>query len=104
MRERFKNLVHFAGQNLRGFLVLALFCLVGFLSLVLLSWLVGFWMNGLYGFHFELQSCWSGLGAIAAGAGSVLAMAGINMGRHYIDSKFNSQIGHRPDLTDNGRN
>ncbi len=66
-----------------------------FIVLVLSSWLEGCWLNGLYGFKFELASVWQGLGACAAAIGSLLTASGISMGKYYIDSKFNSEQGKR---------
>ena len=34
---------------------------------VLVSWAIGYYANGLYGYHFDLQSCWAGIGAMGVG-------------------------------------
>lgn len=34
---------------------------------VLLSWAIGYYANGLYGYHFDLGSCWAGIGAMGVG-------------------------------------
>lgn len=67
-----------------------------FVLFVLVSWGVGYYANGLLGLKFDLGSIWQGLGACVAAIGSLLTMAGVNLGRQYIDSKFNSPPGERP--------
>ncbi len=64
-----------------------------FVLFVLVSWGVGYYANGLLGLKFDLGSIWQGLGACVAAIGSLLTMAGMNLGRQYIDSKFNSPPG-----------
>jgi len=71
-----------------------LICL--FILIVLVSWAVGYYMNGLLGYKFELGSIWQGLGACITAIGSLLTMAGVNLGKQYIDSKYNSPQGVRP--------
>ncbi len=34
---------------------------------VLVSWAIGCYANGRYGYHFDLKSCWPGIGAIGVG-------------------------------------
>ena len=34
---------------------------------VLLSWLYGYWSNGLWGTKFEINSCWQGISACGMG-------------------------------------
>ena len=69
--------------------VLMTFLMV-FLGLVLLSWLAGYWCNGLLGTHFEINSCWQGLGGVAA-------LAGTQYAKYYLDSKYNSAEGESPE-------
>lgn len=52
-------------------------------------WAVGYIANGLYSYHFELGSCWAGMGAIAT-AGAT------GFGKWWVDSKDNSQPGKMP--------
>ena len=68
----------------------------GFILFVLISWGVGFYLNGLYGFKFDLGSIWQGLGACVTAIGSLMTMAGVNLGKQYIDSRFNSPPGEKP--------
>lgn len=41
--------------------------------LVFMSWLAGYWLNGLYGMKFPIESAWTGLAAIAVSAGTGIA-------------------------------
>ena len=67
-----------------------------FLGLVLFSWLYGYWSNGIYGTHFEINSCWQGLGGIVAGLGGVATLAGSQYAKYYLDSRYNSEEGKHP--------
>lgn len=59
------------------------------LLIVLALWAVGYISNGLFGTHFELQSCWAGLSTVGS-AGFLAAV------KYLIDSTKNSQPGERP--------
>lgn len=60
------------------------------MTLILFSvWIIGFFGNGLYGSHFDLASCWAGVGAIAAAAAT-------GWGKWVIDSTKNSEPGQMP--------
>ena len=67
-----------------------------FVLFVLMSWGVGYYRNGLYGTRFDLGSVWQSLGACATAIDSLLTLAGVNLGKKYIDSKFNSPLGEKP--------
>jgi len=54
-----------------------------------LCWLLGYFLNALAGFKFELNSVWSGIAALASGSVAILA-------KYYTDSKFNTLPGHSP--------
>lgn len=56
---------------------------------VLVLWAVGYISNGLFGTHFELQSCWAGLSTVGS-AGFLAAV------KYLIDSTKNSQPGEMP--------
>lgn len=68
-----------------------------FLALVMFSWFVGFWANGMWGAKFDLGSCWQGISAVVAGMTGVAALAGSKYARYYLDSKYNSGDGERPE-------
>lgn len=57
-------------------------------TLVLASWLYGYWSNGLYGTKFEIDSCWQGLSACGVGL--------IGLFKWLVDSSKNSPEGEFP--------
>ena len=63
---------------------------------VLFSWFVGFYCNGFYGMKFELGSVWQGLGACVTAITGLLTVAGVQLGKHYVDSRYNSAAGEKP--------
>ena len=79
-------------------------CLFG-AGIVLLTWLflfafsclVGFWLNGLFGFKFEIMACVTGIGAITTGVGTLWVTAKGVMDKYRIDSELNSKQGEKPD-------
>lgn len=55
-------------------------------------WAIAFFANGLYGYKFDLQSCWGGFSAIG-GAGVLAAV------KYCMDSWKNSPEGQEPTFT-----
>ncbi|MBQ7515296.1 MAG: hypothetical protein IJS96_03350 [Schwartzia sp.] len=90
------NLATWSQKNLERLIILIGVCVMAFILLVLLSWAVGYYANGFFGFKFELGSIWQGLGACVAAITGLLTVAGVNLGRQYIDAKFNSPPGQAP--------
>ena len=88
--ENFKSFIKEVQSKQVGLLMTFL---MGILGLVMLSWLFGYWSNGLYGTHFEINSCWQGLAGIVTGLGGLATMAA----KYYIDSKYNSNDGEKPE-------
>lgn len=88
--EKFKSFIEEVQSKQVGLLMTFL---MGILGLVMLSWLFGYWSNGLYGTHFEINSCWQGLAGIVTGLGGLATMAA----KYYIDSKYNSNNGEKPE-------
>ena len=88
--EKFKSFIKEVQSKQVGLLMTFL---MGILGLVMLSWLFGYWSNGLYGTHFEINSCWQGLAGIVTGLGGLATMAA----KYYIDSKYNSYNGEKPE-------
>ena len=88
--ENFKSFIKEVQSKQVGLLMTFL---MGILGLVMLSWLFGYWSNGLYGTHFEINSCWQGLAGIVTGLGGLATMAA----KYYIDSKYNSDNGEKPE-------
>jgi hypothetical protein len=56
---------------------------------VFLLWAIGYIANGFYGYHFELQSCWTGLSTVGS-AGFLAAI------KYLIDSMLNTARGTKP--------
>ena len=67
--------------------ILMIIGLVGVLT-VLFSWLYGYWSNGLYGTKFQVESCWTGIGAMGMGF--------VGLCRYLIDSGLNSNKNEPP--------
>lgn len=88
--EKFKSFIKEVQSKQVGLLMTFL---MGILGLVMLSWLFGYWSNGLYETHFEINSCWQGLAGIVTGLGGLATMAA----KYYIDSKYNSNDGEKPE-------
>ena len=63
--------------------------LVGAFLLLFLSWLIGYYANGIFGTHFDLASCLGGVGAVSVGG--VLAAV-----KYIADSWSNSEKGQMP--------
>ena len=55
---------------------------------VVFSWLAGYWLNGLYGMHFQIDSCWQGVSACGMGL--------VGLMKWLVDSTKNSPIGEPP--------
>ena len=71
--------------------------LLMWLFLLMLSFLIGFWSNGLFGTRFEIGACITGIGAIATGVGTLWVTAKGVMDKYRIDSELNSKQGEKPD-------
>ena len=94
MLERFKSIVTTENQKL--VITMLILVMMVFLCLVMGSWLFGYWANAIWGYHFEIGSCWQGIGVVITGLGGVAALAGSAWAKHYIDSKYNSEEGEMP--------
>lgn len=70
--------------------------MMNYLVLVMLSWLYGFWSNGLYGTKFDLSSCWQGITVVITGFGGIAALGKTALAKYDIDSKVNSKEGEIP--------
>ena len=57
-------------------------------TVVLASWLYGYWSNGLWGTHFEINSCWQGVSACGMGL--------VGLFKWLVDSTKNSPDGMYP--------
>ena len=103
MRQFKSNLLDMANwskHHLAQLIILAGVIILFLVVCVLLSWLVGFYMNGFYGMKFDLGSVWQGLGACVTAISGLLTVAGVQLGKHYVDSRYNSAAGQTPGRRD----
>lgn len=96
MRDKVQQFGQWAESHWLALVIIMVTCMLGFLLLVLLSWLIGYWANAIYHTSFELESCWSGVAAIGTGLGSVAALATAAWAKYHTDSKYNSDDGNPP--------
>lgn len=99
MRKFKSNLLDMANwskHHLSQIIILAGVIILFLVVLVLFSWFIGFYMNGFYGMKFDLGSVWQGLGACVTAISGLLTVAGVQLGKHYVDSKYNSAAGEKP--------
>lgn len=90
-----KRIFNFISENWNIITSVILGTVILFACAVLVSWLCGYWLNGLYGYHFELNSVLNGLGALITATVGGLTSAAMTIGKYYVDSKFNSKPGER---------
>lgn len=98
MRDKVQQFGQWAESHWLALVIIMVTCMLGFLLLVLLSWLIGYWTNAFYHTSFELESCWSGVAAIGTGLGSVAALATAAWAKYHTDSKYNSDDGNPPTI------
>lgn len=99
MRKFKSNILEMANwskHHLSQLIILAGVIILCLVVLVLFSWFVGFYANGFYGLKFDLGSVWQGLGACVTAISGLLTVAGVQLGKHYVDSKYNSAAGEKP--------
>lgn len=96
MRDKVQQFGQWAECHWLALVIGTCLILMAFLLMVLLLWLIGYWANALWHTQFELESCWSGIGAIGTGLGSVAALATAAWAKYHTDSKYNSQEGETP--------
>ncbi|MUP48904.1 hypothetical protein C3L57_06835 [Veillonellaceae bacterium M2-8] len=98
MRDKVQRFGQWAESHWLALVIIMVTCMLMFLLLVLLSWLIGYWANAIYHTSFELESCWSGVAAIGTGLGSVAALATAAWAKYHTDSKYNSDDGNPPTI------
>lgn len=96
MKDKVQQFGNWAESHWLALVIIMVTCMLLFLLLVLLSWLIGYWTNAIYHTSFELESCWSGVAAIGTGLGSVAALATAAWAKYHTDSKYNSDDGNPP--------
>ena len=90
------DMANWSKHHLAQLIILAGVIILLLVVLVLFSWFVGYYANGFYGLKFDLGSVWQGLGACVTAISGLLTVAGVQLGKHYVDSKYNSQAGEKP--------
>ena len=63
------------------------------LFIVQLSWLYGYWYNGMTSGKFDLDSCWKGVTASLGGIASLVTTVAMAVMRFGNISKFNTVMG-----------
>ena len=90
------DMANWSKHHLSQIIILAGVIILFLVVLVLFSWFVGYYANGFYGLKFDLGSVWQGLGACVTAISGLLTVAGVQLGKHYVDSKYNSNQGEKP--------
>lgn len=90
------DMANWSKHHLGQLIILAGVIILCLVVLVLFSWFVGYYMNGFYGLKFDLGSVWQGLGACVTAISGLLTVAGVQLGKHYVDSRYNSNQGEKP--------
>lgn len=90
------DLANWSKHHLSQLIILAGVIILFLVVLVLFSWFVGFYANGFFNYKFELNSVWQGLGACVTAISGLLTVAGVQLGKHYVDSRYNSAAGEKP--------
>lgn len=96
MKSRFIRFGEWAQTNWLALIAILAVVLFVLLVVIVLSWLYGFWSNGLCGTKFEINSCWQGVSAVGAGIVTVVGLAKAAWTKYGLDSKYNSPEGQRP--------
>lgn len=89
-------MANWSKHHLSQLIILCGVSILGLVVCVLLSWFVGYYANGFGDYKFDLNSVWQGLGACITAITGLLTMAGVQLGKHYVDSKYNSEMGAKP--------
>lgn len=103
MKDKVLQFADWAETHWLALVIYAVLFLLLCLAVVLVSWIYGFWSNGLWGTKFDVNSCWSGVTVIVAGLGGVTALAKAAWTKYNADSQFNTPQG-QPVAFDKGEN
>ena len=58
--------------------------------ILFLLFCLGYICNGFWGYQFDLNTIWTGLGAISAASIT-------GLGKYFLDSKYNTKDGEKPE-------
>ena len=95
-KQEILNLAEWSKRHLEKLIILIGVFIMTFILFVLLSWAIGYYANGFFGFKFELGSIWQGLGACVAAITGLITMAGTSLAKLYVNSRYNSLPGEKP--------
>ncbi len=95
-KQQILNLADWSKHHLGQLIILCGVIILGLVICVLISWFIGYYMNGFYNMKFELGSVWQGLGACVTAITGLLTVSGVQLGKHYVDSRYNSAAGEKP--------
>ena len=90
MKDKVLQFGRWAESNHMTLIYLAGAWVLTLLSLWSLSILLCFWLNGLFGYHFELNVGISGIATIATAGATVYGIARAAQAKYVTDSKYNS--------------
>lgn len=96
MKEKLLTFCNWAQANWLALVIFMVILMLLFVCAVMLSWLIGYWANALYGTKFELSSCWSGITVVVTGLAAVAALAKAGWTKYGQDSQYNSPLGEVP--------
>lgn len=96
IKSNILEMANWSKHHLSQLIILAGVIILCLVVLVLFSWFVGYYANGFYGLKFDLGSVWQGLGACVTAISGLLTVAGVQLGKHYVDSRYNSAAGEKP--------
>lgn len=100
LKDTIKEFGTWAQENWDAVVIFATLLLLIFCTLILASWLYGYWSNGIWGTKFELNTVWGGVGAVITGAGSVFGLAQTSNSKYKTDSQYNSKCGEPVNIND----
>ena len=93
MKEKFLQFTAWAQRERLAIVIFMVMIALFFLCVVLVSWVLGYWLKALYGYNFELNSCWQGVSAVGAALGLIAALAKAAWTKYATDSQYNSETG-----------
>ena len=97
VKQEILNLAEWSKRHLEKLIILIGVFIMAFILLVLLSWAIGYYANGFFGYKFDLGSIWQGLGACVAAITGLITMAGTSLAKLYVNSRYNSPQGEKPE-------
>ena len=100
IKGKILELANWSKHHLGQLIILCGVIILFLIVCVLFSWFVGYYCNGFLGMKFELGSVWQGLGACVTAISGLLTVAGVQLGKHYVDSRYNSNQGEKPGRRD----